>query len=388
MTIDDRVTLTDGRVVSGSVESHDGGVLVRRSDGRRIAYSPLGTQSGTQLGTQLGTSTNAKAAMHVEYGLRSALSRSRPEYLLCAVAAFLGVAWLQGRRLRLMLGVHEIAISHGDALRVSFAGNFLNFAVPFGSTAGDVYKAYHVATRTDQKAEAATTVFVDRLVGLGTLVLVVSLVVMFSPTGSVLASLRPYMAVLLCGGLVGMLAYDAEMIRNTRLVSRLAAWVPIPDSLRRVDGAICELLRRRGVLAMATLQTAILQVLAALAFVFVAMAVRMKVGWGDLPEYFAFFSTGELIKALPGPPQGLGTMELAYHYFFGAFGSASQIVFAAMGIRLVTLLCAMPGLWFVMRRDAETSAECPVEGAVEGVQVQLVAAVVGQSVVDESGTTR
>ena len=56
------------------------------------------------------------------------------------------------------------------------------------------------------------------------------------------------------------------------------------------------------------------------------------------------FATGAVVQALPGPPQGLGTVELAYRYLFAAYGSVAQIVCLALGIRLMTLLCALPGV--------------------------------------------
>ncbi|MDO8630112.1 MAG: hypothetical protein Q7R41_06425, partial [Phycisphaerales bacterium] len=92
----------------------------------------------------------------------------------------------------------------------------------------------------------------------------------------------------------------------------------------------------------------VLQLMALASYFVVAIALAMKADAGNVPEYFAYFYTGALVQSLPGPPQGLGTVELAYRFFFAPYGSASQIVCMAFAIRLVGLICALPGLFVTL----------------------------------------
>ena len=117
-----------------------------------------------------------------------------------------------------------------------------------------------------------------------------------------------------------------------------------------------QLASRRGVLAKAVLTTAILHMVAAAAFFVIAGALGMRASAGNLVEYYAGFSTGELVKALPGPPQGIGTAEMAYRFLFAPFGSASQIVCAAFAMRFVMLICSLPGVIFAVTERSRTSA--------------------------------
>ena len=80
-------------------------------------------------------------------------------------------------------------------------------------------------------------------------------------------------------------------------------------------------------------------------FLLVALGLGFVIPATGLIDLYAYFSAGEIVKSIPGPPQGLGTMELAYRWFFGDWASASQIVSAALAIRLVGLVCALPGAW-------------------------------------------
>ena len=66
-------------------------------------------------------------------------------------------------------------------------------------------------------------------------------------------------------------------------------------------------------------------------------------------DYFAFIGSGNVISALPITPQGVGTVEAFYKEFLvGPYGSVSQILCLAMGIRLLMLTWSLPGVLVVM----------------------------------------
>ena len=97
-----------------------------------------------------------------------------------ALATFIPVPLLQSLRLVWMLRVQDIRIGYWLAVKLSFAGNLLNFVV-LGSIGGDLYKAYYLTKHTLHKTEAVTTIFVDRLVGLTSLILLVGVVTLPPP---------------------------------------------------------------------------------------------------------------------------------------------------------------------------------------------------------------
>jgi uncharacterized membrane protein YbhN (UPF0104 family) len=89
--------------------------------------------------------------------------------------------------------------------------------------------------------------------------------------------------------------------------------------------------------------TVLLQALSMGSYFTVAVAFGMDADAGNVLEYYAYFAAGAVVQSLPGPPQGLGTVELAYRYLFAPYGSPSQIVCMALFIRIVHLVCALPG---------------------------------------------
>ena len=280
----------------------------------------------------------------IAYGLGSAWRKSNKSLLLLSVLIFFPVAFPLALRFRLLLRAQNIHLGFGECMRLTFAGNFLNYATPFGSNAGDLFKAYFASLHTPHKTEAVTTVVLDRIIGLGTLLLVAAAITAVSGTESRLAVLRPYMYTILAVGVVGALVYFSPIMRRLALPARWREKIPALGHVSRVDQAVRTVASRGGVLFASLLLTVLLQMLALASYVVVAIALTMKADAGNMLEYFAYFYTGALVQSLPGPPQGLGTVELAYRYFFAPYGSASQIVCMAFAIRLVGLICALPGL--------------------------------------------
>ena len=333
VTLDDHVLLEDGVTeLVGAVTQHDGAVLVDLSDGsvRTLSIAEI--------------ARDEDGVPRIDYGLRTSLRTSRKDLLFLALLIHFPVVFLQAIRLALLLRVQGIHLSLWQSIKVSFAGNFMNFATPLGSNAGDVFKAYFVTTHTDQKTEAATTIVLDRIVGLGTLILSVALITTLVRGDGRLAEVRPYVLGVLGAGVAATFAYLSPGLRRLLMPSKWLSRLPLFAHLLRVDRAARTLAGHWAIVSLAVLLTAMLQVLAVTAYFSVAVALGLDAHAGNVLEYYACFYTGTVIQALPGPPQGLGTVELAYRYFLAPFGSPSQIVCMAFLIRFVVLTCALPGL--------------------------------------------
>ncbi len=344
VTVNDHVVRTGGDKLVGTVTDRGDHIVVEFADGQE------------QLVPKADVALDDQGEPRIVYGLKTAWRNSRGILLLLTVLIFFPVVFMQGLRLQLLLRAQTIQIGYWECVKLSFAGNFLNFATPLGSHAGDVFKAYFVTTHTEHKTEAATTIGLDRAIGLGTLILCVGAVTTFSTGNTRLTELRPYVLSIVAIGIVVILAYLSPTLRAKAAQVATFAWHGVPHKLkpearqplvgqlRRIDRTARTLAGHKVIVVAAVLVTVALQTLAISAYFTVAVALRMDAHAGNAWEYYAYFFTGSVIQALPGPPQGLGTVELAYRYFFAPFGSASQIVCVAIMIRLVTLVCSLPGL--------------------------------------------
>jgi len=333
VTLRDRVVLKrDATPLVGTVVEKADSVTVQRTDGDSITVS------------RDEIAVDEQGQPRITYGLLTVWANSKKPLLLLALGLYLTVPFFQAARLAWLLAAQRIKLTFWDSVKMSFAGNFLNFATPLGSNAGDVFKAYFVTTHTDRKTEAATTIVLDRVVGLGTLIATVALITTLVSAGNRLAQFRPYVLAILALGVVVLLAYRSPTLREHLVPWRWLERLPAFDQLRRIDNTARTLMGHKVILSASVLVTFVLQVTAIGAYFAIAVALSMDAHVGNVLEYFAYFYTGAVIQSLPGPPQGLGTVELAYRYFFGPFGSPSQILFLAFLVRLVVLAAALPGL--------------------------------------------
>ncbi len=356
VTVDDYVTLRDGSRRVGLVSEYGAQaewIDIRIADGtvQRLARSDIALEED--------------GALSISYGLRTAWRQSIKSLLLLAVGVHFFVVFPLALRFQWLLRAQDIHVGYWESLKLSFAGNFLNFAAPLGSNAGDLFKAYFVSLHTEHKTEAVATVALDRIIGLATLIVVVSGITLFSPAGSRLAELRPYALGVLAIGTVGVFAYLSPILRKYLAPRTWLARLPMLDHLRRIDKAARVLVERKSIVVVAVALTLLLQGLALGAYFIVAVALGLDANAGNVTEYYAYFYTGALVQSLPGPPQGLGTVELTYRYLLAPFGSPSQIVCVAIGARIVVLACALPGLLVTLTGSYKPRTFGPIQPGEE-----------------------
>ncbi|MFQ5490225.1 MAG: lysylphosphatidylglycerol synthase transmembrane domain-containing protein [Phycisphaerae bacterium] len=352
----DAVELSDGRVLQ-LVDQSDDSVTV--------------LQGGTKVEVDRAeVALDSAGAQRITYGLWTVIGRSNHTMLLLSVVAFLPVSFLQSLRFQWLLRAQDVRISYWESVKLCFAGNFLNFAAP-GTTGGDVVKAYYITLHTDQKTEAVTTVFLDRVAGLAGLLTMVGVV-------STLYGKEPrlrYMGLLglavLGGLLLGGALLISERLRtwlgSRRISRRLTALADAADGAdtaggkggglsarllshaRRADRATRRLLKHRPLVLGAYAVTVLLQVIALSVFVLIAYAVGMDFAGRSVFDYYASIAAGLIVGAVPISPQGLGTMEAVFkHFLVGTHGNLSQVLCLAMGVRFVQLLWALPGVLVTM----------------------------------------
>lgn len=328
---------------------------------------------GQQMVAYADVARDADGRSLISRGLLSVWQASGKNLLLAGVGVFLLVPLLQAIRLKGLLAAQGIALGQRESIRLAFIGNFLNFAAPLGSTAGDVYKAWYATRGTTRKTEAASIVFLDRVLGLVVLLFSVGFIAVLAGAESRLAVMRPYLLSLIGLTLASVVLWALPIVRNSSLVRTLADRLPQRERLARIDQTAQRMLSAWRPLSGAVGVTLLLQICAALSFACIGAALGLHLGDSTPLATYAYFSTGEIVKALPGPPQGLGTMELAYNFFFAGLGSPAQIVAAAFAMRLVNLICALPGVLFLAAAGANRRAAWKPQAAVADVRLASAA---------------
>lgn len=284
----------------------------------------------------------------VSYGISDVVHRMDFRKGLLAILLFFPVPILQSIRLVWMLAVQNVRLSYWNAFKLSYAGNFFNFALP-GFFGGDLIKAYYVSRFTHRKTEAVTTVFLDRLVGLSGLMILATVTFAFAwnridwdPGYRVTLATG---LVLIWGGLaVGCMFLFSHRLRHLIKLPQLAERLPAAEQILRVGRATVSIRQHKTLVAMSLLNTLVLQLIVVVAAYMMSQALGMK---GHFTLYFVFVPIGFLIAAIPiSPPNAVGVMEAAYVKFFtvGALNPASAAVAFALANRLTQLVWALPGV--------------------------------------------
>ncbi|MBU0617932.1 MAG: flippase-like domain-containing protein [Planctomycetes bacterium] len=284
----------------------------------------------------------------IKYGIRDVVHRMDRMTGLLAILLFFPVPILQSIRLVWMLAVQDVRLSYWNSFKLSYAGNFFNFALP-GFFGGDLIKAYYVTRFTHQKTEAVTTVFLDRLIGLSGLMIVASVTFIFAwNRGEWSPTYRNTLATglaLIWGGLcMGCIFLFSRRLRHLIKLPQLAERMPAADQFLRIGRATVAVRQHKALVLLALLNTVVLQLIVVIAAYVMSQALGMQ---GHFTLYFVFVPIGFLIAAIPiSPPNAFGVMEAAYVKFFtvGGLNAASAAVAFALANRLTQLVWALPGV--------------------------------------------
>ncbi len=261
-----------------------------------------------------------------------------------AVLLFSPVLLICSVRFAVMMAIQDIHIPYWNSIKLTYAGAFLNFAMP-GATGGDLYKAYCVARGSDKKTEAVMAVFLDRVVGLASLVIVggVMSLVGWSLDYDIGVAAK-VIGGLLIAMIIGSGLFFSRRVRAVIRYDKLIDRLPLSGQLRRIDQAMFILRRQKRKVVTAFLLTALLQGVAMASLIMVAAALGMKTD--SLVPYLVYLPLGMVIRAIPISIQGIGPMDGAYELFFvgGGLGTAAQAQILALAVRLLDLFWAIPGV--------------------------------------------
>jgi len=275
-----------------------------------------------------------------------------PLNLAAAVALFAGAGVFLGLRWHVLLRAQHVRVSLGTSIRITYLGMFYN-NVLMGSVGGDFLRMWYIAQHTHRRLEAVTSVLVDRVLGLGVLVIVAAVAWHFVPAGQVHWTLAD-------SGLIERLRADwpwaaAGAVVGAVVIGLMAAWGPTRRLLARPRNAIASRAQRFGLslgryarhplgLALGVALTLVAQSLSIIGFFLLGRSLGIGLGPA---HYFVFFPIGWVVGALPISIGGAGVVEGGLYWLFTTIGGVAKGPAAALAIcqRFVLLLGSSPGLF-------------------------------------------
>ena len=236
-------------------------------------------------------------------------------------------------RWRLVLAVQGLHLSLGRAAGISLVAHFFNSFL-LGSTGGDLLKAYYAAAETaNKKAEAVTTVIVDRLLGLFAMLLFVSLMALVN--WGVVISQQRFKAVMLVilgmlfvSGLIVVLSFWAGPMGERLKCEGLLVRLPKGDVLVRCIDACRAFGITPGFLPRVLGWSMLLSLACVLQITALGQGLGLLMG-EHLRVLLLIVPAIICISALPITPSGIGVRENLYVWLLSA---------TAIGIEVKTAL--------------------------------------------------
>jgi hypothetical protein len=129
----------------------------------------------------------------------------------------------------LLVRALDLPFRVADAFRLSFVGYLLNF-VAFGSVGGDLFKAVFLAREQHgRRTEAVATVFLDRALGLYSLLIVASAAILFSDQAEWDADIKVICNLTLAATLAGTAAITVVLLPGWDRSSLMKAMYRLPQ---------------------------------------------------------------------------------------------------------------------------------------------------------------
>lgn len=218
---------------------------------------------------------------------------------------------------------------------INFVGSFFSMFLPTAA-GGDLARMYESSRRGMMGTTAVSTVLLDRVIGLISLVLI-SLVALLS--GYRYAG-NSWIVYLIIGAAIAMvvawrLFFDLRAIRQFKAIFRLPFLARFERKARELYQSLYELQRQPKLL----LSTVVISIVAQAIEIVSALFLARTLGINSQGFYFfIFIPLIWLITMAPISLNGLGVREGAFAFFFGQIGVASA---EAVSLSLLVYLCRL-----------------------------------------------
>jgi uncharacterized protein (TIRG00374 family) len=269
-------------------------------------------------------------------GFLSLFDQTNKPLFFGMMVAILGPFFLMALRWWLLLRGHGFQAPLGQIFFVTYAGAFFNNFLP-GSVGGDLTKAILASSGEERKAAIAGTVILDRIIGLGVMIVLGS--ACLTPfVGRFDDKRLAYLIYGLLGAMIlGYLLYFSPFFRKILDV------LPFKKTIAELDGVFRAAREKKSLVAQATGLSFVAQAVGIL--IIYGLARAMGIPGVGLWMFFIFEPIIFIVTALPISMGGWGVQEFIYEKTFGGFGGIdpNQAIALSVLYKLSLILVSIPG---------------------------------------------
>lgn len=256
-------------------------------------------------------------------------------------------------RWHLLVWAQEFGLKLSDSLRIGFLGYLFNY-IAQGSIGGDVVKGAMLVRRIkERRLIAASTVILDRMLGLVSLLLVGAGASFFAPADIEDRHIINKVVWIGSGIGVGILAIMLHPVSSKSKLVKLICRVPkVGAFISDIAESATLYQSRRSVIVAGILIGILGQFGVISSFYFCALAIGDPQEIPPYTSHILLIPLAELIGYVVPTPGGLGGLEYAVKRSYELAGSSGQLGLIAAGAYRVTSICiaCIGGVYYFLGR--------------------------------------
>ena len=291
------------------------------------------------------------------------LIKANPLYFVAAVMVYFLVQGLSAWRWYVLLKPQALDVPFSRVLAYYFLGMYFNFFLP-SAIGGDVVKVYYLNKETKQLSASASSVFFDRDIGMGGLVLIALVTARLADPARMKINgvpLVPIFALIAVGFLVANLALFYRPTYNLlhRLLS-LFKMKKVDDKIERLFTSVNVYRRRWGLIAATMVMSLGVQVGCAIVNLLAARSIGIN--QAGLSDFLVFIPAIGLISMIPISVGGTGLREASYILMFSSVGVGRPQALALSVLWLgVIAITSLPGGIVYVARGSGKADHIPAD---------------------------
>jgi hypothetical protein len=290
-----------------------------------------------------------------------------PEYVIPGFLLIAANMYLTSERWRILLQTQSHHLKSWKTFKFTMIGVFFNFAVP-GGVGGDIVKAFYFTKDfPESKMAAATSVLMDRVLGLYGMILMALLAMLFDfhhvrANGS-LHFLFVVIAVLfLCANVAFALVFSQKIYDRGSFKRRLQK-LPLHTKTVRIYESI-HLYGRNYKNLIGSVSISLLAQSFSIMFMILAgyaSGLGTEIQWST---YFLVAPLGFMATAIPISPAGVGVGQAASYFLFNLYmGYATDLgPTVVTALQIAQFIFGLLGAFFYMQRKEKAPLVEPSQG--------------------------
>jgi uncharacterized protein (TIRG00374 family) len=261
-----------------------------------------------------------------------AFASTKVPIFLSGLLVFVFAIFVASVRLRLIIEAQEIPVTYKESVSLTFIGYFFNNFLPT-AIGGDVVKAYYLSHKTDNKAGSYASVFVDRVIGLITMIFMAFIALFFVQEGIVDNTIKYIVYFITLGSILGIIFMTNEKLAN-KFSFLLFLVRPIEEKLKKLYEVIHKYQYKKTLMLKSFGISFVSQILFFSSLGIVALSIGARIPVKDLFIKTPIISMMSLLPSI----NGLGLREGSTVALFGPIMGQDR-AFAVSILWLLILLC-------------------------------------------------